>query len=107
MTNCDLLHYFFKTEHPVRELIVQFIARVRIFRVRMIFVEKLYNIKSAAVDIEMDIPFFKIWSHRFPNLNFRMEFFHRAPCSESYALTMFPINFDNNAASFIIACHMR
>ncbi len=38
----------------------------------MMLVPKLHDVKSAAVDVEMDVTFFKIRRDGFPNMDFRM-----------------------------------
>ena len=45
----------------------------------MVAVEKLHDVKAAAVHIEMNVPLLKIRRDSFPDGNLRMELFHRAP----------------------------
>ena len=49
----------------------------------MMTVEKLHNPETAAVDVEMNVSFFKVRSYRFPKFYFRMHFFNGTPGSVS------------------------
>ena len=56
-----LFHSLFKPEHTIRKLIVCLLFRhIRVIRIRMVTVEKLYDMKAAAVHIEVDVSLFKI-----------------------------------------------
>ena len=54
----------------------------------MVTVEKLHDVEAAAVDIEVDIPLFKIRRNGFPDRYFRVQPFHRAPGSVADALAV-------------------
>ena len=72
-TNWKLPNDLFKPEHSVRELLVQFFgAHFRIIWIWVIFVEKLHNVKAAAINIKMNITLLKIRCDRFPHIHFRM-----------------------------------
>ncbi len=45
----------------------------------MMIVEELHDMESAAVHIEVDIPFLKIRRNSFPDSYFRVQLFHCAP----------------------------
>lgn len=64
-----LFHLFLKTEHAVEVLtfIIVFFAGLRIMWVGMMTVEKLDNMEPAFVDIEVDVPCFKIWGTGLPD----------------------------------------
>lgn len=85
-----LIHSFFKPEHPVVFFVFKpvFFACLRIVRVGMVTVEELHDMESAAVDVEMDIPFFKIGSDGFPYLHLRVELLDRAPRGVSPCLSL-------------------
>ena len=52
------------------------------------FAEKLHHVKTALVDIEMDVPLFKVWRVGLPYFCFWVQSFNGLPCSESHALTV-------------------
>ena len=56
--------------------------------------------KAAAVDIEMDIPLFKIRSDRLPHLHLWMQLFNLAPCSIADTLA---VNIGRNKENFKIS----
>jgi len=57
----SLFNSFFKPEHFK-------IVLSRIFFIKMLVIEKLNNVKSTAIDIEMNIPFFKVRCECFSQL---------------------------------------
>ena len=59
----------------------------------MMAVKELYDMKSAAVYIEVDVPLLEIRRNGFPYLYFRMHLFNFAPRGISDAFTM---NFGRN-----------
>ena len=64
-----LFHLLFKAKHAVEAftfIIVPF-TRLRIMRIGMMTVEKLDNMEPAFVDIEVDVPCFKIWGTCLPD----------------------------------------
>ena len=74
------LHHLDKTEHFIRSLvgIVLFILEHIVFRLK-ILAPKLIDLKTALVDVEMNIAFFKIGSAGLPNLGFGMQCLNRLP----------------------------
>jgi len=64
------------------------IIRIILARLRVGFAEKLHHVKTAFVDIEMDVPLFKIWCVGLPDFCFRVQFFDGLPRGKSHALTV-------------------
>lgn len=54
----------------------------------MVAIEKLDNMKAAAVHIEVNVSLFKIRRDCLPDGNLRMQLFHRAPCRITYTLAV-------------------
>ena len=46
-----------------------------------IFTPKLVDLKTALVNVEMNIAFFEIWSAGLPNLGLGMQSLYRKPCA--------------------------
>ena len=65
-------HLFFKPEHSSRELRIVALKLIRREISRMMLVEILNDMESASVDVEMDIPCFKVGSERLPDRYLRM-----------------------------------
>ena len=70
-------HYLFKSKHPVVHQIIGLC--VGVVRIGMMTVEKLDDMKTAAVDIKVDISFFEIRSDSFPNPDLRIHTLNLAP----------------------------
>ncbi len=64
-------------------------ACVGIIRVGVMTVVELNDMKSAAIDIEMDIALFEIRRDRFPDLYFGVQLLYRAPCGVSNAFAVY------------------
>ena len=60
----------------------------RLVWVRMLLVVILDNMKSALVDIEVDIPLFKIRSTSLPYFRFGVKSFYRSPNGLTYPLAL-------------------
>lgn len=60
----------------------------RVIGVWMIFVEELYDMKSTAIHIKMNVSLFKIGRYGFPNAYFWMKFFDFTQRRIADALTM-------------------
>ena len=73
---------------------------VRVIRVGVMTVVELNDMKSAAIDIEMDIALFELRRDRFPDLYFGVQLLHRAPCGVSNA---FAVYFRRHKQYFMIA----
>ena len=69
-----LSNNFFKSEHPHRKLFIILCIHFQVIRVWMIFVEELYDMKSTAIHIKMNVSLFKIGSYGFPDPYFWMIF---------------------------------
>ena len=84
------LHALFKAEHTaeVSTLIIVFFVGFRIMRIRMMAVEKLDDMEPAFVDIEMDVPRFKVGSTRLPDFCFRIQAFNFLPGSIAYTFAV-------------------
>jgi hypothetical protein len=59
------------------------IIRIILARLRVGFAEKLYHVKTAFVDIKMDIPLLKIWCVGLPDFCFRVQCFNGLPCGKT------------------------
>ena len=81
------LHHLDKTEHFIRTFvgIVLFILEHFVFGLK-ILAPKLVDLKTALVNVEMNIAFFKIWSAGLPNLGLGMQSLYRKPRTISDAL---------------------
>ncbi|SFA72138.1 hypothetical protein SAMN05216587_101336 [Selenomonas ruminantium] len=51
---------------------------------------EFYNVKATAVNVKMNVAFFKVRSYSLPYLNLWVQFFYRTPCSvaNSFAVGM-------------------
>ena len=75
-----LFHYLKKSEHLIRTLVGGVLIIVRHCVIGFeILTPKLVDLKAAFIDVEMDIPLFKIWRTGFPNLGFRVQSFNGKP----------------------------
>ena len=83
-----LFHLLFKPEHSCWELRIVALKLIRREIARMMLVEILHNMESAAVDVEMDIPCFKVGRERFPDRYLRMQCLYRAPCGIAYSFAV-------------------
>ena len=81
----DLLYFFLKPKHPVRKLFVHRSSHIRVVRVWMMAVEKLHDVEAAAIHVEVDIPLLEIRRDGLPDLDFRVQAFHRTPCGVANA----------------------
>ena len=81
-----LSHSFFKPEHAIRKLLINLFRHFGIPGIRVMAVIEFHNMKSAAVDIKMNITLFKIGCDSFPELNLGMNLFHLSPCGIPYSL---------------------
>ena len=79
---------FFKPEHTIWKLFIIRRVHFRVIGVWMIFIEELYDVKSAAIHIKMNVSLFKIGRHGFPNAYFWMKFFDFTPRCIADALAM-------------------
>ena len=64
MVLCAGIHLLFKAKHAVKfifSVIVVLLTSLRIVRIRMEAVEKFHGMKTAFVDVEVNIPLFKVW----------------------------------------------
>ena len=76
------LHHLDKTEHFVRTFIgIMFVCIGHLVVGCEILTPKLIDLKTALVDVEMDIALFKIGSAGLPNLGFGMQSLNRLPCA--------------------------
>ena len=82
-----LFHYLDKAEHFIRSLIgiVLFIFEHFVFGLK-ILAPKLVDLKTALVNVEMNIALFKIWSAGLPNLRFGVQSLYRKPRTVADAL---------------------
>ncbi len=83
-----LIYSFFKPEHTVRELLVNMFRKFGIVGIRVMAVIKFNDMKSAPVDVKMNVSLFKIRSNSFPDFYFGMELFHLTPCGIAYTLAV-------------------
>lgn len=63
--------------------------------VNMKFMIEFHNVKSAFIDIEVDVPFLKIGGAGLPYGCFRMQCFDSLPCTVSDALLFYRISANN------------
>ena len=68
-----------KPEHTISELLTCFMIGIRIVRIGMVAVIELYNVETTSIDVEMNIPFLKVWRDSFPHRHFWMQLFHSTP----------------------------
>lgn len=52
------------------------------------FAEKLHHVKTAFVDIEMDVPLFKVWRVGLPYFCFRVQSFNGLPSGKTHTLAV-------------------
>ena len=77
-----LFHSFLKPEHPIEAIITivsVLFTGLRIMRVRVVTIVKLYDVKTAAVDIKVYITFLKVRRHSLPHGHFGMQLLNSAP----------------------------
>lgn len=55
------------------------VRHIRVVRVRVMFIEKLYDVESATIYVKMYITLFEVGRHCFPDLYFGMKIFDGAP----------------------------
>ena len=79
-----------KPEHTIRELLTYFMIGIRIVGIGMVAVIKLYDMETAAINVEVNIALFKIWSDGFPDLHFWMQLLDCAPSciADSFAMCL-------------------
>ena len=83
-------HKFFKAEHFIGTLIgCCFSVFLRRIRLRVHSGEKLNGVKTAFVDIKMNIALFKIWRAGRPDLGFGVQSFHGKPSAIADAFAVF------------------
>ena len=82
-----LFHYLYKMEHHIRTFvgIVLFILEHFVFGLK-ILAPKLVDLKTALVNVEMNIALFEIWSAGLPNLGLGMQSLYRKPRTVADAL---------------------
>ena len=87
---CVSFHNLFKAEHFIGTLIwCCFSVFLRRIRLRVHSGKKLNGVKTAFVDIKMDIALFKIWRAGFPDLGFGVQSFHGKPSAVANAFAVF------------------
>ena len=75
-----LFHYLKKSEHLIRTLVGGVLIIVRHCVIGFeILTPKLVYLKAAFIDVEMDIPLFKIWRTSLPHLGFGVQSLNRLP----------------------------
>ena len=89
MSHSLFIYPLLKSEHTIRKLLIYMLRHFRIVRIRMVTVIKFHNMKTAAIDIEMDIPLFKIRSDCLPDLHIRVHLFDLAPCGIADSLAVY------------------
>ena len=75
MVLCAEIHLLFKAKHAVKfifSVIVVLLTSLRIVRIRMEAVEKFHGMKTAFVDVEVNIPLFKVWGTGLSDNRFRV-----------------------------------
>ena len=84
------LHHFYESEHLIRPLIGIMFVFIRHFVVGLkIFAPKLIDLKSAFVNVKMNVALFKIGSTSLPNDRFGVQSFHRKPRAVADSLGVF------------------
>lgn len=63
----------------------------------MMLVEKLYGVKSAAINVKVDVPLFKIRCVGLPDFRVRMPFLDGLPDSLADALALRPIFYEEKS----------
>lgn len=85
-----LLHHFYKPEHLVGTFIgIMFFIFGHIAFQLKIFTPELIDLKSAFIDIKMNITFLEIGCASLPNHRFGMQGFNRLPCAIADTFTVF------------------
>ena len=75
-----LFHYLKKSEHLIRTLVGGVLIIVRHCVIGFeILTPKLVDLKAAFIDVEMDIPLFKIWRTSLPYLGFGVQSLNGKP----------------------------
>ena len=75
-----LFHYLKKSEHLIRTLVGDVLIIVRHCVIGFeILTPKLVDLKAAFIDVEMDIPLFKIWRTSLPHLGFGVQSLNGKP----------------------------
>ena len=71
----------YAAEHAIKvfSFIAVLSASLGIMRIQVLAVEELHEMESAAIHIEMTVPFFKIWSAGLPDLYPGMKLLSDAP----------------------------
>ena len=83
-----VIYLLLKPEHTVGELLVKLLRKIGVVRIGVMRIIKLNDVKSAAVDVKMNVPLFKIRSHRFPHRDLRIQPFNLAPSSIADSLAV-------------------
>ena len=85
----SLFYSLYKVEHFIGAIVrvVFFVVRHWVRRLKML-APKFVDLETAFVDVEMDIPLFKIGRTGFPHDRFGMEGFHRLPRAVADAFGM-------------------
>ena len=100
-----LSHSFFKPEHAIRKLLINLFRHFGIPGIRVMAVIEFHNMKSAAVDIKMNITLFKIGCDSFPELNLGMKLFHLAPCGIPYSPAVYTRRYKQDIEVTIFTFH--
>lgn len=108
-----ILHTLFKPKHSIGELFIN--TAVKSISHRMVTVEELNDMKTAAIDVKVDIPRFKIRRYRFPNLDLRIHSFDLTPSGvtdtfavslrrykQYFQLAVIAVDFQNNPANLLL-----
>lgn len=54
----------------------------------MVLVVEIDNVETTSVNVEVNIPFLKIWRHRFPHFGERKRVFNRMPGFKAQAFAL-------------------
>lgn len=78
-----------KLEHSFRKLIIWFVHfSIGIIRIRVMTIIELYDMKTTAVHVKVDVSFFKIRSNRLPDSYLRMQPLDLTPGSITNSLAV-------------------
>ena len=80
-----LFHSFLKAAETIA---ARNIIRIILSRLRVCSAEEFYHMEAAFVNVEVNVPLFKVGRMGFPNLCFRVQCFDCLPCSKTNTLAM-------------------
>jgi len=83
--NMTLFHSFLKAAEAIA---ARNIIGIILSRLRVCFAEEFYHMEAAFVNVEVDVPLFKVGCMGFPDFRFRVQCLNGLPCSKTNTLAM-------------------